>query len=294
MVRPTQGEEIMRTTCVLFLAMCVLLPVILADQVQAQKGDEDDSSFPLPFLGEKARQSGYDIPLPLGLGLNFIFINRPTEITRVQAGVNNQGLNDVEFLSFKALAHVRTGMARFDAWFFPFLNVYLLGGYIWNTSQVSTTVNLGSGTTTPIESEGDLEGPTYGFGTTAAGGYKWWFVGLDFNVTKSNLDELSTFIAYLYSVRTGWNGRVGETPTRFYTGAVYWDTKRTIEGTIPVSTPGPVQSIQFAVDQQPVDPMTIVVGTSVTVSPNYWLTLEFQGWRDTQVLVAQATYRFPK
>jgi hypothetical protein len=278
-----------------FLAMCVLLPVMLADQVQAQTGDEDDSSFPLPFLGEKARQRGYDLPLPMGLGLNFIFINRPTEITRVQAGVNNQGLNDVEFLSFTALAHVRTGMGRLDAWIFPFLNVYLLGGYIWNTSQVSTTIELsgpGPGPT-PIESEGELEGPTYGFGATAAGGYEWWFLSADFNITRSNLDELSTFIAKLYSIRTGWNGMIGDTPTRFYTGAEYWDTKRTIEGNITVDTPGPVQSIQFAVDQQPVDPVTIIVGTSVTVSPSYWLMLEFQGWRDTQALIGSATFRFP-
>jgi hypothetical protein len=175
--------------------MCDLLPVILADQVQAQTEEEDHSSFPLPFLGDKARQRGYDLPLPMGLGFNFIFITRPTEISRVQAGVNNQGLNDVEHLEFEALANVRTVMGRFDTWILPFLNVYLLGGYIWNTSQVMTTINLPNAEPTTIDTKGDLEGPVYGVGATAAGGYKWWFLSADFNITRSELGELSTFIA---------------------------------------------------------------------------------------------------
>jgi hypothetical protein len=284
----------MRSACALFVAMCALHPIILADQIQAQEEEEEESSFPLPFLGDKARQAGYDIPLPLGLGLNFIAITRPTAITRVQAGVNNGELEDLEFLGFDALANVRTAMGRFDAWIFPFLNVYLLGGYIWNTSQVTTTISLPDGEPTTISSDGDLEGPTYGFGATAAGGYKWWFLSADYNITWSNLDELSEFIAKLYTVRTGWNGRIGDTPTRFYAGAEYWDTKRTISGSIPVDRPGPVESIQFAVDQEPVDPITILAGTAVTVSPSFWLIVEFQGWKGTQVLVAQTTFRFPR
>lgn len=114
------------TVFLLLLASVLSAPGGLA----AQTGEEGTSSFPLPFLGDKAREAGYDLPLPLGLGLNFIFIDRPTEITRVQAGINDGGLQDVEYLAFDALAHVRTVMARADAWIFPFLSVYLLGGYI--------------------------------------------------------------------------------------------------------------------------------------------------------------------
>jgi hypothetical protein len=224
--------------------------------------------------------------------VNFIFINRPTAITSVRAGVNNTGLNELDHLSLSALASVRTVMGRFDAWLLPFLNVYGLGGYIWNTSRVDVTVDLEERPDTQITSNGELEGPTYGVGATLAGGYKWFFASADFNVTKSNLNELSEFTAKLYSVRLGWNGMAGDSPIRLYSGAEYWDTKRVIAGSIPLDE-GLIQTVEYAVDQEPVDPVTIIVGTSVTVSESFWLVLEFQGWRDTQVLIGQATFRFP-
>jgi hypothetical protein len=281
------------------IALVYVLSVFAPGQSLAAQADQDSSEvsqekpFFLPLMGDKARERGYALPRALGIGVNFIFINRPTEITSVQAGVNNTGLNEVPYLGFSALASVRTVMGRFDAWLLPFLNIYGLGGYIWNTSRVDVTVGLPDAPSTSISTNGELEGPTYGGGATLAGGYKWFFASADFNITRSELDELSVFIAKLYSARLGWNGKLGQTPVRFYSGAEYWDTKRTISGSIPVGG-SVVQTVEFAVDQQPVDPMTIIAGTSVTVSDGFWLVLEFQGWRDTQVLVGQATVRFPK
>ena len=69
--------------------------------------DSKSASF-LPFFGEAARERGYDLPLPLGAGLTMMSINRPTEISRVQAGVNGGGLSDVGFLQFEAEAAVRS------------------------------------------------------------------------------------------------------------------------------------------------------------------------------------------
>ena len=280
------------------IALVLVLSAVAPGQSRAAEAEQDSSEvseekpFFLPLMGAKAREQGYALPRALGIGVNFIFINRPTEITSVQAGVNNGGLREVSHLGFDALASVRTVMGRFDAWLLPFLNVYALGGYIWNTSQVDVVIDLPERPGTEITTNGDLEGPTYGFGTTLAGGYKWFFASADVNVTRSELDELSEFIARLYSLRLGWNGKAGDSPIRLYTGAEYWDTKRTISGSIPVGDGG-IQTIEFAVDQQPVDPVTIIVGTSVTVSDGFWLVLEFQGWRDTQALIGQATFRFP-
>ncbi len=251
----------------------------------------EGTSF-LPFFGDAARERGYDLPLPLGAGLTMMSINRPTEISRVQAGVNGGGLSDVSFLEFEAEAAVRSAVARFDAWLLPVLNVYLLGGYIWNNSEVATTVNLPGGTSVDIVSEGALEGPLFGGGMTLAGGYKQLFATLDANVTHSQLGELSEFLARLYSVRVGWNTKLGENPFRLYTGATYWDTERTIEGTIPLAGGGPISTVEFAVDQRPVDPWTITLGTAVTVSDELWLMLELGGWDDTQVVIAGVTFRF--
>ncbi len=260
------------------------------DFAQPSAGQER-TSF-LPFFGEAARERGYELPLPLGVGATVMSINRPTEISRVQAGVNGGGLSDVEFLQFEAEAAVRSAVARFDAWLLPVLNVYLLGGYIWNNSEVLTTANLPGNNAVDITSNGALEGPLFGGGVTLAGGYRELFASLDANVTHSQLGELSEFLAKLYSVRVGWNTKLGENPFRVYTGATYWDTERTIEGTIPLGGAGPISTVEFAVDQRPVDPWTLTLGTSVTVSDELWLMLEVGGWDDTQVVIAGVTFRF--
>ena len=224
-------------------------------------------------------------------------INRPTELSRVQAGVNGGGLSDVNFLEFEAeaavrSAAVRSAVVRLDAWLLPVLNVYLLGGVIWNNSEVATTVNLPGNTSVDIVPEGDLEGPLYGGGATLVGGDKELFATLDMSVTHSQLGELSEFLAKLDSVRVGWNTKLGENPFRLSTGATYWDAERTIGGTIPLAAGGPISTVEFAVDQRPVDPWTITLGTALTVSDRLWSMLEFGGWDDTQVVIAGVTFRF--
>ena len=44
-------------------------------------------------------------------------------------------------------------MVRFDAWLLPFLNIYGLGGYIWNTSRVDVTVDLPGAPDTQLEGD---------------------------------------------------------------------------------------------------------------------------------------------
>ncbi|MEM6671809.1 MAG: hypothetical protein AAF726_03140 [Planctomycetota bacterium] len=260
------------------------------DAAPSQGHETSTEEFFLPFFGEAARERGYDLPRPVGMGVNVMFINRPTEITSVQAGINGGGLNEIEFLGFDAEASVRTIISRLDAWVLPMVNVYLLGGYIWNTSQVRMTVDLPGASGTPVNFEGDLEGPTYGGGITVAGGYKEFFATADANYTKSELGGLNDFEAALYTIRIGWNTKFGDDPLRLYTGATYWDTKRTISGSI--TTPGPgIQSVEFAVDQEPVDPITVILGTTLTVNDHLWIMLEFGGWEGTQSMIGGITWR---
>lgn len=251
-----------------------------------------EEPFILPFFGDAARERGYELPRPLGVGVNFMFINRPTRVNGVKAGVNGNGLTELDSISVDAQASVRTAITRVDAWILPMLNVYLLGGYIWNTSAVDLVVDLPGAPGTRIESSGELEGPTYGVGATAAAGYKEFFASLDFNVSRSELGDLSTFTAKLTTLRLGWNGKLNDMPLRAYTGASYWDTKRTIEGSITTGGGGPVQSIQFAVDQEPVDPVTVLLGASLTITEQFWIMLEVQGWNETQALLGGVSVRF--
>ena len=42
------------------------------------------SSF-LPLMGEEARKRGYDLPLPFGVNINFLLLERDIEVTDVEA-----------------------------------------------------------------------------------------------------------------------------------------------------------------------------------------------------------------
>lgn len=251
---------------------------------------ERRTSF-LPLFADEARERGYKLPLPFGSGVNFMYIKRPTQVNGVKAGVNGGGLNDVNFLSFAADARVSTAVARFDTWILPVVNVYVTGGYVWNKSTVDVIADLPGAPGTPFTANGDLEGPTYGAGITAAGGFKEFFATLDFNANRVELGGLSNFDAKLSSLRVGWNTTMRGAQVRLWTGTMYWDTARTISGTIQTGQPG-IQSIEFAVDQKPVDPWTILLGSTVTLREELWFLLELQGWQDTQAILAGFTFRF--
>jgi hypothetical protein len=78
---------------------------------------------------------------------------------------------------------------------------------------------------------------------------------------------------------------------RYYLATTYWDTARTISGSLPVSG-GPISSIQYAVDQEPVDALTVGGGTNIMFSKNWGLVCEVQGSRDTIYVVGSLAFRF--
>ena len=272
-------------------------PAIALDRLafsrMPESPEEEDrwSSF-LPLLGDKAREKGYELPYPFGIGVTALHISRPTDVTSVRAGTNNNPLQEISFLQFEAQANVSTIIGRFDTWILPLLNVYLLGGYIWNESTVSVLADLPGAPGTPVTFPGKLEGPMFGGGATLAGGYKKFFSTLDVNFTRSQLGALSEFEAFLSTIRMGYSTSIGGSDLRFWTGATHWDTARTIEGTIPLSGLPGVSSVSFAVDQEPDDPWTLILGSTVTVSKSFWLLFELQGWEDTRAITAGAAFRF--
>lgn len=269
------------------------VPLTSLPPAYTQEAEEDErwSSF-LPIWGDKARERGYELPLPFGIGTNFFTINRPTNITKVRAGVDGAPLQDVNFLQFDAEASVQTLVGRFDTWVLPMLNVYLLGGYIWNQSTVEMSVDLPGGPGTPLTFTGDLEGPLVGVGATAAGGYKQYFGIFDANFTRSELGRLSEFEALLLTVRLGISSELGGSSTRFWIGSTYWDTARTISGQLDVPGNPGIDTVSFAVDQEPEDPWTLNIGTTVAVTDWFWLLLEVQGWNETRAFTGGVAFRF--
>jgi hypothetical protein len=248
------------------------------------------------MMAEEAYKQGHELPLPFGVGLNFITLKRDIEVKEIRAGFGQ--LHDVtDLVAVDATTYVDTLIARVDAWILPFLNLYVMGGYIENQSEVlaSFTIPLpgGGSTNVTLDSSDDMSGMLIGGGITLAAGYGDFFLTLDANYSSTKLDGVldETVQVGIYSARTGWNGKVGQKPLRIWTGGMYWDSERVVKGSVDSgSALGP---IRFEVLQGPADPFNLLLGTSFDLDRHVQLVAEYAfNFADLQMLTLGATYRF--
>jgi len=100
------------------------------------------SSF-LPLMKGEAEKRGIELPLPFGTGLVYYYLDRSIKITDLRIGRDGAPPVSVsEFAKLSARAKVHNLDAKVDVWILPFLNVYLIGGYIWNESETTIDVSL--------------------------------------------------------------------------------------------------------------------------------------------------------
>jgi hypothetical protein len=232
----------------------------------------------LPFLGEVARERGYELPLPFGAGGVYYFLSRGIEVTEVRVGRNGAPVAPVgDFVDLGSKAEVTNANAKFDVWLLPFLNVYAIAGYIWN--EADTRLDL---TLPPLVPGGEprrrsvtvptvLEGSVGGLGVTLAGGYKSFFFAGDVNAARADLGFDDKFDAVVSSLRVGWNGKAGERPLRLWLNTTYWDTAAVASGTVADPDGG---TLAFEVDQGPIHPWTYGVGAQYDIRPAFNLAAD--------------------
>jgi len=251
----------------------------------------------LPIWGDAVREEGFELPLPLGLSVNYVHLERDIDVKDIKVRVGNGPSQSVnQFLNVGADSGVDTVIGRLDAWILPFLNVYGYAGYQRNHSNINVAVSLPTpGPAPPLEfvvaDDGVLEGPVYGTGFALAGGYEAFFVTATFDFAFAELDEFdSDFEGRIYGVRSGWNGEIGEIPTRVWTGFSYFDTETKVEGSANLPNVGPVR---FEVKQGPENPWNGVLGVSISVPFHVDLMAEYGfNFDDVQMFTGGATFRF--
>lgn len=150
--------------------------------VDSLKQVEYDYIFPI--WGQQAYKKGFDIPYPVGIMGNYMWMRQNLIFDNMQLGIKTDNvdipLTDVDFIEFGE--NINTSWAanvRPDVWVLPFLNVYgIFGG-----GRSNTDVQL----TFPIElnSVVDQTLSTAGFGVLAAGGVGPMWFSVDANWTWS-------------------------------------------------------------------------------------------------------------
>jgi hypothetical protein len=198
----------------------------------------DDAATPephwsgLPIWGAEAQARGYQIPLPLGIGITGYSARQPVDIHDLQLGRRDNPPRSVT--NFLQINRVDTSQqnvsAKIDVLVFPFLDVYALLGYTKGTTkgliQVPGDPILGIFEPAVLQLNASFRGPTYGGGVTAQGGFKvsdWRdltaIVVADVNRTKTELKfDNETLIAKtkpmatVFSARVGVHGTLGPRP----------------------------------------------------------------------------------
>ena len=253
----------------------------------------------LPIWGKGARDKGFDLPLPLGIGLTYSYINQNMVVSDlVVAG------RPIDRLTFRdAPTATHTGVFRADVWVFPFLNIYGLVGQTSGTTEPVVVFPNGE----VVKSAVDYDRLSYGGGLTVAGGYKAFFLTIDANYTMG-------------PIVSSKNGQVGDKPIESFTlaprlgmlissggrlgtgsiwiGGMCLKATSEIRDSIDLSN-RPVLSnlldrdaLDFSIHVQPKDQWNLVLGGNWQFNKRWSATAELGGVFDRFHVITAVMWRF--
>lgn len=208
----------------------ILLVCIASFRLQAQETQETKSDkypYHLPIWGDKVYERGYDLPLPIGIGVNYVFNEMFLDISEFGMSINNVDLSpwlNMESLGFQKTVATSSGVnLRIDSWILPFLNVYGLFSQVYGSTSVRLAPVFGGITFPEFGSTVDFDASAYGLGATLVYGYKNYFISGDINHSWTSTELLTKQVGVLTL-----SGRVGRSfklkrdqRVVFYVGMMY-------------------------------------------------------------------------
>jgi hypothetical protein len=267
------------------------------DPATADQPPPSEKRRTLPFLAEEAIKRGHELPLPFGAGLIVTGLgNRRIDVTDVRVGLENSPHSVSDFVSLGAKSDVFNVNLKFDAWIFPFLDVYGLVGYVSNHSTTNALITVPRPGFLPgnLQVEKvvttDLKGAVGGVGAAIATGYRNFFLVLDTTYIQSDLGFDNKFKATIATVRTGYRGRIGTLPLQMWLGAGDWDTAAIATGHVDIENVG---RLNFEVEQRPHTRWMYDLGSNLEISNKLQLVLDIgTDFEGGYFLVVGPTYRF--
>ncbi|GAA5188349.1 hypothetical protein [Ferrimonas gelatinilytica] len=254
-----------------------------AIMVPAAQAAEYDRTFPI--WGKEAYERGYDLPLPFGLTISVFDMDQPLIIDEIILTDPVLPLEQLVTIDANLAQQTSTTYTlRGDMWVLPFWNIYAVVGYTDGDSvaPVDVQVNLGPISPAPFSTNFNLEfsGPSYGLGTTLAGGGDNWFGLVDVNFTATSLNILDGKIdAFTATPRVGYRWPLGINEYRLWVGAMYQDVDQVFKGRIASLGLGEtINQItpdgRFEVTQHLSDPWNTVVGAMYVYDKKWEVILE--------------------
>ena len=180
-----------------------------------------------PLFGKNVIRKGVELPLPVGISINYYHQSMNVVIDRVSLGLGNDQLMPLTFVGFENVSNNANNYnARLDLWLFPFLNIYGIAGY----AQADANVILNA--PFAFETAVDFSGWTYGGGAVLAFGLSGFWVTADGNLAWTNMEEYHDPVrAAVLSLRLG--RRIPQKAIRnlhIWLGAMYQNPESTVNG----------------------------------------------------------------
>jgi hypothetical protein len=125
--------------------------------------------------------------------MNFISMERDIEVTDVTVKVGDRPPESISGrASFDVANRTTLSMVRFDAWVLPFLDLDAMAGETRTDTSLVASFEIAPPIGDPIpvvvEQNSRVDGPLYGGGATLVVGHGSFFVTLDANYARSDLE----------------------------------------------------------------------------------------------------------
>ena len=268
---------------------------------------------PLPFFGQAVTELGFELPLPFGISIVPATFEQDLTLRDLNLGLQGEADRPIDAVNFENPSVRNTALQlKFDAWLFPFMNIFATVGRVDGRATIPLTV-LGSdllpelcetrlapevcerelsGTAKP-----NYDGSNWSLGTTLAMGWDQYFVVLPIVYAVSDIDILDTNVDALnVSPRMGINielQRYGD--LSLFLGATYLKAEVEVAGSIMIDPglgPGEGRTLSYRLVEENSDAWNVALGGNWQVTPAWGVMLEIGAGGSRNDVIAGVTYRF--
>jgi hypothetical protein len=258
---------------------------------------------PLPIWGQEVIDRGYDLPLPFGIGVVLTSIDHELLLDNLKVGASGSGnLQDVPFVSFGDVDDsVVNATVKFDAWLFPFLNLFAIAGYVEGETTINADVDLdqafpglcgGTCGVRTLTGKPQYSGNVGGLGMNLVGGFKNYFamINATYSVAEVDIVPGTEVQSVNISPRIGMQLGLGpQSMLALYTGATYLEYDMKIAGTAELPVVG---LIDFEVDASEKENWNYLLGANWDITKRWSLQAEMGFGNTRENIISSLTYRF--
>lgn len=243
-------------------------------------GAEENSSL-LP-LG-RSWAGAENLPLPYGIGADYYYQRQGYDIKALTVDV--PGFNPAMASAVQVKTRVNEGDVKLDAWLLPFLNVFILDGYVEEHTKVT---GIPPPLNTLVLNE---HGNIFGGGLTLVGNIQRFWASLLIAETYADLSNNDSWIrSWVVCPKAGvqldtpWSSKA----LNVWVGGMYQRADEDHSGTL--TAPG-LGQLHYNVKLQEEEAWNFLFGASVDLCKNWEASLE-AGVGQREQLTASLVYRF--